>query len=217
MTHIIRQGSLESPDVSVCIPTFSAVLERVRITIEAVLTHTPNCEVVVVDCQGEIRGYTTPQNEAMAAATASKYLIALNDDVIVSPGWYEHMRHVMHETGAACVTPDQTHTDGPQIFAPYCMMWKRKVWEELGGLDPQFEWWCSDIDLARRAVDAGYTPVRTVLPVNIEHQPGTSSYDADRSALNEMALHDLDRFMRKWGVTAEQEKVRLRDLVWHAD
>lgn len=214
MTLITHFGD-DDPEVSVCIPSYVVDPLKQRVVLNAIEEHTGNyaVEVVVADCQGQLRGYTAPQNEAMAAARAN-VLVAMNDDVIVCRGWLDPLLQGLSETSAWCATPDQTHTDGPQVFAPYCMAWKREGWEALDGLDERFKWWCSDIDIARRMMDAGHPPIRMMLPVpGIAHLSGVTATGPQQAPLIEMALQDLDRFREKWGVTAEQEKHRLAALV----
>jgi GT2 family glycosyltransferase len=149
------------------------------------------------------------------AAGRGAYLLCVNDDVEVSEGWFEPLLEALID-GAWCATPDMEHSDGPQIYAPYCALWRREAWHEMGGLDEQFRHWCSDIDMARRLVDAGHTPVKVKLPNPITHQTnGTAEEKPDIAGpVATMCADDLERFARKWGVTAEVEKYRLRDLVW---
>ncbi len=170
-------------------------------------------EIVIADCEGELLGYTRPQNEAMAAAQAD-LLLAVNDDVEVATGWFEPLAKAVR-AGAWCATPDMTHTDGPQVFHPYCSLWSREGWREVGGLDNRFVFWASDIDIARRLIDAGHPPAIVPLPESIRHQTGATATETRNAEwMHETTRADLDRFREKWGVDAEQEKYRLRDIAW---
>jgi len=209
MSTVWRHGA-NNPAISICIPTFDRSQRRVDEAVASVCLYTQGYEweIVILDCEGELRGYTEPMNEAMDAAKG-EILVAMNDDVIAAPGWMSMLIGALHD-GAWCATPDMTHTDGPQVFAPYCMAWWRCHWHEVGGLDSQFQWWCSDIDLARRLMDMGHPPVRVRLEPPIEHAIGSTATDPSHQAtLNEWAAQDLDRFRKKWGEEAEREKVRM--------
>lgn len=195
--------------VSICIPSFRVPNPNLDRLLASLADHTSvPYETVVLDCEGESRGYTAPQNEAVAAADCG-LIVAANDDVVIHGDWFAPLFDAMGRS--LCATPDMTHYDGPQIFAPYFMMWWRDAWNELGGLDEQFIVWCSDIDLARRFADQGHMPVRVKLDPPIEHDPGaTSRYAPEvQGPMNEAAWRDLCNYQTKWGVTAEVEKGRL--------
>jgi GT2 family glycosyltransferase len=172
-------------------------------------------EAVVVECGNQVRGYTAPQNQAVRAARAP-YVALMNDDVEVTPGWIQPLLQAL-DGGAPCASPDMTHTDGPQVYAPYCVIWRHDVWDELGGMDEQFVHWCSDIDIARRLTDTGRLPVRVRLPQAIVHHLDKPRIPEVEATIGQIVVQDLDRYRHKWGISAEQDKVRLRDLVWSPD
>jgi GT2 family glycosyltransferase len=166
-------------------------------------------EIVVVHCGGRVRGYTAPMNQAMRAARG-EFLLALNDDVEVSDGWIDPLLEQARAGVWAC-TPDMTHTDGPQVFAPYCLLLRREALEELGGLDERFVLWASDIDLARRLIEAGHPPVKVLLPNPITHTVGATGAENPELAaeLGRICLEDLDRYRAKWSVGANDDKGRM--------
>lgn len=210
---VIREAMWhEHPEVSVCIPTLDGEAERVWKALDALYcwTDPARLEVLVADCQRKLLGYTRPMNAAMAAAKG-KYLVAMNDDVEVTDGWLEPMLEAAR-AGAWCVTPDATHTDGPQVFAPYCMLWRRDGWEATGGLDERFVLWGSDIDIARRLVDAGHPPVKVMLTNPVRHQLNATCEEHPQE-VGPICMEDLDRFRHKWGVDAETMKHELAALV----
>lgn len=209
--RILREGSSD-PDLSVCIPTYDYNSGRAAKAVECVREHTSHLayETVVADCEGELLGWTVPQNCAVSVATG-RYLALLNDDVTVTAGWVDPLLDAL-DRGAWCATPDATHTDGPQVFHPWCMLWSRAGWEQVGGLDERFVLWGSDLDMARRLVDADHPPVKVKLPVPVRHQLNATSNE--HLDLGPICVEDLTRFQQKWGVPAEQEKHRLAALVF---
>jgi len=62
-------------------------------------------------------------------------------------------------------------------------------------------------------MDSGHPPVRVMLDPPVRHAVGSTATGADSAKLNEWALHDLERFRQKWGVGAEDEKVRMAVVV----
>lgn len=210
MSRLLRSGA-ESPWISICIPTYRAPNENLDRLLRSLSVHTSiPYETVVLDCEGELRGYTVPQNEAVAAAKA-KIIVAANDDVVVFNRWYAPLVSALLD-GAACATPNMDHHDGPQVYAPYFMAWWIDAWNSLGGLDEQFTFWCSDIDLARRLVDSGELPARPYLNPPIVHNPGgTSRLEPEQHrAISDKTWEDLCNYQRKWGVSAEVDKGRLQ-------
>jgi hypothetical protein len=136
-----QAGVVIMTDLSICVPILSDYRNICRLTnsIKKYTSHI-DYEVIIVDCGNMVRGYTQPMNQAMAAGRG-KYLAALNDDIEVTEGWIDPLIQAIDD-GAWCATSDQTASDGPQVFHPYCMLWNRMGWEFIGGLDEQFRHWC---------------------------------------------------------------------------
>lgn len=196
---------LSPPDLSIGIATLRGY-DRLTRLLRSIEAHTPvNYEVVIVDSGSEARGYTTPMNQALRAARG-KFLLALNDDIEVAEGWIEPLLEQARAGIWAC-TPDMTHTDGPQVFAPYCLLLRRDAFEELGGFDEQFVLWASDIDLARRLIEAGHPPIKVMLPVPIVHELNATT--GEHPELGSVCSEDLERYRQKWGVSAEEDKHRM--------
>jgi len=200
---------MRAPLASICIPTLKGYDNLTKL-LRSVEEHTPvDYEAVIVDSGSRVRGYTEPMNQALRAARG-EFLLALNDDIEVSEGWIEPLLERARAGIWAC-TPDMTHTDGPQVFAPYCLCLRRDAFENLGGLDEQFVHWCSDIDLARRLIDAGHSPVKVKLPNPITHEVGgtTTRYPERAGEIGHICTEDLKRYLEKWGVDANDDKARM--------
>ena len=194
--------------MSICVPTLDGQGKRLWDCLNAIECYTDPAlrEIVIADCAGALLGYTRPMAAAMGAASG-RFLVALNDDVEVSEDWLEPLL-VALQTGAWCATPDSDQNGPILLFAPHCMAWTAKAWREIGGLDERFIHHCSDIDIARRLVDAGHPPVRVPTPHPITHH-GSASSAGHVKALADICQADLDRYVQKWRVTAEQDKHRL--------
>jgi GT2 family glycosyltransferase len=193
------------PQVSICIPTLRGY-DRLGRLLRSIEMHTMGVdyEVVVVDNGSRPRGYTAPMNQALRAARG-EFLVALNDDIEVADGWIEPLLEQATAGVWAC-TPDMTHIDGPQVFAPYCLCLRREAFEALGGLDERFVLWCSDIDLARRLIEAGHPPVKVKLPNAIRHELNATT--GEHPELGSVCVADLERYRDKWGVDPNDDKAR---------
>ena len=82
-------------------------------------------------------------------------------------------------------------------IAFYCVLFPRKTWEKLGGLDDQFKTGCDDLDASLRCQELK-------IPVLIEqgsvvwHAGGCS---ADKVLTPEIRNDNDEYFKKKWGVT----------------
>jgi hypothetical protein len=194
------------PLLSLCIPTLDAG-EHYQRLVASIAQHTGHVDhEIVTVIGGGVRGYTQPQNEAMAAG-AGRFLVAMNDDVQVSAGWIDPLLE-QAQAGAWCVTPAEDQNGPVLLFAPHCMLWRAEAWRELGGLDERFVHHGSDIDICRRLHDCGHPPVLVSLPVPVAHQVSATS----RPELGPICAADLQRYERKWGASCEEDKHRLAQL-----
>jgi hypothetical protein len=211
----MRSGPYVASRVAVCVPTFDLRNGRARALLASVQAYTDaDWEPYVVDGHGRLCGpdhqvaYVRRQNEAMALGVegGADYLLAVNDDVLVSPGWLPPLLDALRD-GAWCATPDMTHADGLQVFAPYAMLWRSGAWEEIGGLDERFVHWASDVDIARRLFEAGHPPVKVFLSPPIRHELGATGNE--QPSLGPVCMADLLRYEQKWGCSAEEDKFRM--------
>lgn len=200
-----------APLVSICIPTLRGRgrLERCRASISAFTAHIDH-EIVVIDSGSRTRGFTVPMNQALRAARG-QVLIAMNDDVEVTAGWIDPLLGAVAD-GAWMAAPDQRSTDGDQVMCGWCIAFPRSALEvDLGQFDEQFVFWCSEIDMARRAIMSGHPPVRVQLPTPLYHVPSQTPRE---DGLEQDAQEDLVRYEAKWGVSALVDKTQLRSVDW---
>jgi GT2 family glycosyltransferase len=150
-------------ELTIVIPTLDAAGERTRRCIRAAQANTAvDHEIVVVDNGAPPQGFTAPVNAGLRAARG-RYLLVLNDDVELLPGWWEPLRAAL-DGGAAVVFPETV--DGPMRhdFAAWCFALSRDTLERFAVadgefLDPDLVVWYQDTDLLQRLRDAGTPPV----------------------------------------------------------
>lgn len=150
-------------ELSIVIPTLDAAGERTRRCVRAAQASTAvDHEIVVIDNGAPPQGFTAPVNAGLRAARG-RYLLVLNDDVELLPGWWEPLRAAL-DAGAAVVFPETV--DGPmrRDFAAWCFALTRETLERFAVadgefLDPELVVWYQDTDLLERLRQAGTPPV----------------------------------------------------------
>jgi GT2 family glycosyltransferase len=187
-------------ELSIVIPTLDGASERVRRCVQAIqlCTEAPH-EVIVIDNGAPPQGFTAPVNAGLRAARGD-YLVVMNDDVEVLPGWWEALRGTL-DAGAAVVYPaTQDGWENPG-FSAWCFAFTRTTLERHECrpgefLDPDLVVHFQDTDLSLRLARAGTPPVR-VDAARVRHglsttlrseDPGLQAWVASRVAADEAAF-----------------------------
>lgn len=179
-------------------------------------------------CGGENLGWPAGV-KALTAAASGRVILLLDDDVLLPTGFVQTVRAIfaaLPSIGAVSwrsegKRPGQSSTPRVGLLEPatqiagYCMAFRRDVYEEVGGIDTRFKFYCSDSDLALRMTLAGHPSYRAWWPLvpHEEHGAWRGSPEAEvrRQAL---AAADLVAFREKWGADgAEMERRALAKLV----
>lgn len=96
-----------------------------------------------------------------AAHSQADYLFFGNNDIVFEPGWDAALVAAMQKHQARSASPFCPHTHpkdfdiqynsgtlaGYQVYKLFCgwaFMWERTLYEQLGGLNEDFNFWCSD-------------------------------------------------------------------------
>jgi GT2 family glycosyltransferase len=158
-----RRGPGESTELSIVIPTLDAAGDRVRRCIAAAQA-TTDCahEIVVIDNGAPPQGFTAPVNAGLRAARGG-YMLVLNDDVELLPGWWPPLRAAL-DAGAPVVFPLTIDGAMRRDFAAWCFALSRATLDrftvEPGEfLDPSLVVWFQDTDLLDRLRAAGRPPL----------------------------------------------------------
>ena len=150
-------------ELSIVIPTLDAASDRVRRCIAAVQS-TTDCahEIVVIDNGAPPQGFTAPVNAGLRAARG-RFVVVLNDDVELLPGWWPPLRAAL-EGGEAVVFPLTIDGAMRRDFAAWCFALRRDTLERFTVapgefFDPSLVVWFQDTDLLDRLRAAGAPPV----------------------------------------------------------
>jgi GT2 family glycosyltransferase len=85
-----------------------------------------------------------------------------------------------------------------------CMMVRRKVFDEVGGLDEQIAVAYNDIDFCLRLRAAGYRNIWTPFAELIHHESASRGYERGQEKI-ERFRRETDFMQTRWGKTLEQD------------
>jgi len=187
----------------------------------------------------ENRGCAGAWNQGVAASD-SEWIIILNNDVIVAPGWIEGLLAAAAEQDLDVVSPAIREGECNYDVAEYgrsfvetmgkvvrpghahgvCFMVHRRVFQKIGGFDEKFRiGQFEDADFYRRALLAGFrlgTTGRSFM-----HHFGSVTQDAIRKKKepNPYEAENRAYYRAKWRLTwwrrmIERRSRKVRDFVW---
>lgn len=159
------RGELDrAVELSIVIPTLDATSDRVRGCVRALQATTDVAhEIVLLDNGSPPQGFSAPVNAGLRAARG-QYMVVLNDDVEVLPGWWPPLRAAL-DAGAAVAFPRTIDAFDREDFAAWCFAVSRASLERHSAapgefFDPELKVWFQDTDLLVRLRTAGVPPVR---------------------------------------------------------
>jgi GT2 family glycosyltransferase len=149
--------------------------------------------------------YNQFANAAAATGTAPWIVIA-NNDLVFEPGWLHPLITADHELVSPHNPGDPRQKDLPpdgetgrengRHLSGWCYLISRRLWEEIGGLDEEFAFWCADDAVIEQCVAAGVEPM--VLPDSRVRHIGSATFRREgRTDAATWAL--VARFNRKYG------------------
>ena len=147
------------------------------------------------------------------------YLLLLNDDVTVTDGWLGRLLGTLDRfPEVGLVGPVTNFAAGPQqvdvgyeptehwgetqeveVLIGFCILFRREVYERIGGLDERFGLGCyDDNDLCLRAALAGYK-LRIVRDCWVHHE-GHATFRELGVDLNDTLTENRAKFCDKWEI-----------------
>lgn len=244
--------------VSIVIPVFNQ-LAYTKTCLESIRSAGGASEIIVVDNgssdgtpeylasfpgiqvirNAENLGCAASWNEGVRASR-SKWIVILNNDVIVSPGWLEGLLAFAEEEGLDIVTPAIREGEYNYDIGTYgrefvsrmgdvsrmgvadgiCFMVRRALFETIGPFDENFRiGQFEDADFFRRAIQAGFrlgTTGRSFI-----HHFGSVTQDSLRRGRVQRPYEAENRayYRRKWNLTwgrrfLLKRRMEWRGLVW---
>lgn len=148
-------------------------------------------------------GYSLSVNTGVANSKGDTIIIGNNDMVFVDPNWMEELLKPLEE-GYSISTILVTDSDGWVTSDKYeedakfgsILAMKRETWNELGGFDPYFKGYFADLDMRRKALNAGMKIVKNHRAL-VDHAGKATYKSADKEDREFFEMRE--RYMEKWG------------------
>lgn len=150
--------------------------------------------------------YNRSANHAASLGSAEWVMVA-NNDLIFRDGWL----HALIAAGNDLVSPrapgdrrqaDVTGNESGTVcgrhLSGWCYMLRRTLWQQIGGLDDDVDFWCSDDVVIEQAVAAGVTPMLVPAAV-VEHAVSATLNTRSRQDRDDLTWRNVHIFNRKYG------------------
>lgn len=193
------------PELSIVVPTLDVTAPRVQETLRAIQERTgvPH-ELIVVDNGAPPQGFSAPVNSGLRAARG-RYMVVMNDDVEVLPGWWEPLRDAL-DAGAPVAFPLTIDGAMRHDFAAWCFALSRATLDEFSAapgefLEPEFRVWFQDTDLLHRLRLAERPPVlvdRSQIRHGLSLTVATTEPEL-RAWIDAQIVRDKAAFEARWG------------------
>lgn len=193
------------PEVSIVVPTLDVTSPRVQETLRAIQERTdvPH-ELIVVDNGAPPQGFSAPVNSGLRAARG-RYMVVMNDDVEVLPGWWEPLREAL-DAGAPVAFPLTIDGAMRHDFAAWCFALSRATLDDFSAapgefLEPEFRVWFQDTDLLHRLRLAERPPVlvdRSQIRHGLSLTVATTEPEL-RAWIDAQIVRDKAAFEARWG------------------
>jgi GT2 family glycosyltransferase len=152
------------------------------VCIQSVINNTSNYHLVVFDNFPENQNLGRLWNKLISKAE-SENICLLNSDTQVSPQWLDKLNEVFTRepnTGVVGPTTNNSHnhqssalptpeynvidfstfkiagTNLPEVLGGFCIIFPRKVWEEVGGIPEDYSFYGQEVIFIDKMIKAGY-------------------------------------------------------------
>ena len=138
-----------------------------RDCIRSVIDNTEDYHLTVFDNYKTNYGLSTIWNKLITKSEAEN-IVLLNSDTVVEPKWLENLVSLLTKMNAGAVGPVSNRAGRRQtqqrassftetdMLSGFCLAFKKKVWEEVGGFDENYYLYFEDNDFANKLMSAGY-------------------------------------------------------------
>jgi len=176
---------------------------------------TPNCNIIVIEqCLTAKYNETTiyksePFNYNKFANIGAKhgvndYICIANNDLIFTANWFDELLKIDKPVLSPRCPDDKRQQNiigfekGTQVgrhLSGWCFVIKRTLWEEIGGFDEDFSFWCADNSFVEQLIKIGIEPV--VVEKSIVYHLGSKTLKTVNNR-DELTRQQVIKFNKKY-------------------
>ena len=142
-----------------------------------------------------------------ANAGTSEWICFCNNDLIFTKGWATELLKAGKESMSPKCPNNRLQNDMNEIHEGYqtakhisgwCIFMKRNLWNQIGGLDEDFEFWCAD-DSYREQLIKHNVPHYLVGTSNVVHLGSVTLKTVDSETKEKYTKHQAKKYNAKFG------------------
>jgi hypothetical protein len=172
--------------------------------------------VTVPQTTGEPFSYNKRANFGARLGTAD-WIVFANNDLVFHDGWLHALLAAKHpvvspfnpgDTRHDMLTENESGYVNGRHFCGWCFMMSRETWSRIGGLDPDFAFWCADDAVVEqlRAIDVAPMVVHDAVVEHLRSKTLDTTYDPD----SDLTWGGIERFVEKYGAHPLADDPRYR-------
>lgn len=210
--------------------------EHHRLTLDAINSCRSTCgnyliNIIVIEQQRNVNypnvttitrtdafNYNKFANIGIATGNAP-YVMVANNDLIFNDNWLKPLLDANHPVVSPMspsdkrqqnLTRNEIGTSIGKHFSGWCFMLTRKLWEEIGGLDEDFIFWCADDSVVQQCKALGILPM--VVPESKVNHLISKTYNKSADYNPEYTWAMIYKFEQKFGINKFPNNARY--LAW---
>lgn len=135
------------------------------------------------------------------------WVMIANNDLVFTDGWLHALIAANHPVVSPKEPNDVRQTDiienttGSRVgkhLSGWCNMIRRDIWDEIGGLDEEFPFWCVDDALVEQLREIDIEPMLVVDSI-VKHLGSITLNSETRTRYSNLTWAGIDRFNQKYG------------------
>jgi hypothetical protein len=144
----------------------------------------------------------------LAAQGKAPWICIANNDLVFHAGWFSVLMNEKYPVMSPR-TPHNRKTDairrtvtGYEVglhFSGWCFVINRSLWEEIGGFDEDFQFYCADNAVVEQLRQKGIAPMLVPGSV-VRHLVGSTRKTLNRDRLDELTIQQVKKFNEKYNL-----------------
>ena len=134
------------------------------------------------------------------------WICVANNDLVFHRGWFHQMMLLKHDVLSPLNPGDKRQADiripqkgyvAGRHFSGWCFVMRRTVWEQMGGLDEDFPFWCADNATVEQLKAIRIQPM--LVPASqVKHLASETLKTLDKAQSDELTTEQVRKFNRKY-------------------